>query len=508
MKKRISFLLVFLMVFAILAACGDTETDQGTGPNVPGSGDEITGDGGDANAEAERILADLPDANFGGHVFTVLAHREESDDWYAPDPREIILSEEQEADEPINDAVFRRNAVLQERFNIEFNMVTDTDEHNLLRRTVNAGDDVYDAVIIFNNHVSAVIGHGTLVNTDELPYIDLSKPWWDPGVNAMSVANKNFLLAGDLLILDNEATNALIFNKDLMQDLGLGLPYEMVKEGRWTFDAMEAMVRGAAADLNGDGVMTPDDDRWGFVGYNDTLHALLIGGSGILMEKDNDDLPVISFMSPKNLAIIDRAMDIMYNKAEVLNVQADISDGGTNSVNWLRAYHGAFETDRALFMWIRMRVVEKFRGMDSDFGIIPMPKFDEAQENYYSVVNAYTGVLMGVPRTASDLERTSIILEALSAESRYTLQPAYYDIVLQRKFARDEESEEMLDIIFGNRVYDIAGIYFQDTWLEFIRLCEQNSRQGDRNIASWHDRRQNTIQREIDRVIMRFEDMD
>jgi len=281
----------------------------------------------------------------------------------------------------------------------------------------------------------------------------------------------------------------------------------MVKEGKWTMDEMERMIKGAAMDLDGGG-MTPEGSRWGFVGYNDTLHALYVGGGGLLMEKDDDDLPVVTFVNPINLSIVEKSMDIMYNKEEVLNIQSDISDGGTNSANWLRAYHNAFEEDRALFMWVRMRVVEKFRGMDSDFGIIPMPKFDENQANYLSVVNAYTGVLLGVPRTAGDLERTSVILEALAAESRYILQPAYYDVVLQRKFARDEESSDMLDIIFGNRVYDLAGIYFQDTWLEFIRLCEGNSRQGDRNIVSYYDRRQNAIQREIDRTITRFEDMD
>ena len=509
MKKIMSITLALLFVLFAMAACDSAANDTQTDNPIAGGGDDTPAhESGGGTAEEVKILPDLPeDAKYDGYVFTVLAHREGSDDWYAPDPREIILSEEQDPDEPINDAVFRRNAVLTEKYNIEFDMVTNAEEHSLLRRTVNSGDDTYDAVIIFNNNVSAVIGHGSLINTGELPYIDLNKPWWDPAINAMSIANKNFLLAGDLLILDNEATNALVFNKDLIQGLGLGLPYDMVKEGKWTMDEMERMIKGAAMDLDGGG-MKPETSRWGFVGYNDTLHALLVGGGGLLMEKDSDDLPIVTFIEQKNIAIIEKAMDIMYNKDEVLNIQSDIADGGTNSANWLRAYHNAFDENRALFMWVRMRVVEKFRGMESEFGIIPLPKFDEAQENYCSVVNAYTGVLLGVPRTAGDLERTSVILEAMAAESKYTLQPAYYDVVLQRKFARDEESSEMLDIIFGNRVYDIAGIYFQDTWLEFIRLCEGNGRQGDRNIMSYYDRRQNTIQREIDKTIARFEDMD
>jgi len=510
MKKIISLLLAVLMIAGIsLTACDSSNTsNQGEGAqNV--TGDEAQGGdtGGGAEAAETRISPNLPEANFNGHVFTVLANRDESDDRLEPDPREITV-EVENAEDPIKDAVYKRNAVLKDKYNIDFAMVTNTDENSVLRKTVNSGDSTYDAVIMFNNNVPTAVNGGYLTNVANLTYIDLDKPWWDPAVNSMSIDNKNYLLAGDMLILDNEATNALLFNKDLMATLGMELPYNLVKEGKWTMDAMNELVKGASSDLNGDGVMKPDDDRWGFVCYRDTLHALLVSGGGTLAVKDKDDLPYMDFASPRNLAVIEKCMDIMYNKQDVLNIQSDIADGGTNSANWLRSYHGAFEENRALFMWVRMRVVEKFRGMDANFGIIPLPKFDEAQENYCSVVNPYTGVLLGVPKSAGDFERSSIILEAMAAESKYTLQPAYYDVVLQRKFARDEESSEMLDIIFGNRVYDVAGIYFQDTWLEFIRLCEGNSRQGDRNIVSYYDRRQNAIQRNIDRLVERFENLD
>ena len=41
-------------------------------------------------------------------------------------------------------------------------------------------------------------------------------------------------------------------------------------------------------------------------------------------------------------------------------------------------------------------------------------------------------------------------------QADYTLQSAYYNITLTGKYPRDVESIEMLDIIFGNRVYDIG----------------------------------------------------
>ena len=501
----LSFMLAVLMIFGVLTACNAKSNDSG---GNDGQNNPVNAEDGQENAENpaadEKILPDLPESDFGGHIFTVLTHEEASDDWYSPNPREIT-AEIEDTEEPINDAVYKRNAMLKDKYNIDFAIVPNSSESAQLNKSVKSGADDYDAIIIYNNNVPGVITSGNLLNISNLPYVDLDKPWWDPAVNSMSIDNKNYLLAGDLLILDNEATNALLFNKDLMATLGMDLPYNLVKEGKWTMDKLNEYIKQGAADLDGDGTMKPEQDRWGLVCYNDTLHALLVSGGGALAVKNSDDLPYMDFTTPRNLQVIEKSMDILYNKPNVLNIQADISETGTNNSNWLRIYHSTFEESRSLFMWVRMRVVEKFRGMEANFGIIPMPKFDELQENYYSVVNSYTGVLLGVPKTAGDPERTSIILEAMSAESRYTLQPAYYDVVLQRKFARDEESSEMLDIIFGSRTYDIGGVYsFGSVFTEFIGLCNKSNT----DIISFYDKKQASMQKAIDKVIGVFEDLD
>jgi len=146
------------------------------------------------------------------------------------------------------------------------------------------------------------------------------------------------------------------------------------------------------------------------------------------------------------------------------------------------------------------------QGMESDFGIVPLPKYDEAQDKYYSLVNSYTGALLGVPKSAENLDRVSIILEALSAESRYTLQPAYYDITLQRKYARDEESEAMLDIIFGSRVYDIGSTYeFGGVW---AASRDTLSAKRSRDIMSMYEKISAKAQKDIDKVVAIFEAMD
>ena len=495
--RVISLVLLTAMVFSVIVSCGGN-TDNSNANNNQNVDNADVNQGEEENPQDVRIEPNLPDVTYDGYTFTFLSHAEGSAgwDWVTADPRELVA--EEETGEPINDAVYRRNALIEQKYGITIAMVTNTDERSVLARTVRAGDDAYDAVVIFNNNVPGVVTNDLLTEISHLTHIDLEKPWWDPGVNAMSVANKQFLLAGDLLILDNEATNAIIFNKDLMANLGMELPYNLVKEGKWTMDKLLEMSKGSEMDLNGDGILNYNDDRFGFITFNDTLQALLVAGGGAFALKDANDIPYMSFAEPRNLNVLEKAMNLMYKDTNpsVFNVQS--IDGSL----WQRAYYGTFEENRALFMWIRMRVVEVFRGMEANFGIIPMPKYDEAQPAYCSLVNPYTGVLLGVPKSASDLERTSVILEALSAESKYTLQPAYYDIVLNRKFTRDEESSEMLDIIFGTRVYDIGGVYsFGNVFSDINGLASRE----DRNIMSYYEKRIGQMESAIAKLIVNFE---
>ena len=493
--KILALALIAFMIPALLSACGGDDGNAKDQDDKNPAQNETKNEENSADTAQERLLPDLPDMDYEGYDFTFFAHKiDYPGDWIGDgDPRELVA--EEEISEPINDAVYKRNRIIEDKYNINIKMITNSDDSGTLKKAVGAGDSIYDAAVIFNNQVPSVVTANLLVNINELGYIDISKPWWDPAVNSMSIDNKNYLLAGDLLILDNEATNALLFNKDLMANLGIELPYNLVKSGKWTMDVMNDIIKDTAADLNGDGVMKDEDDRWGFCVYNDTFHALFVSGGGLLAAKDENDMPYMDFTSQKNLAILDKAMNLMYNPEYVTNIS-----GSSHEIKL-----SMFEEDRLLFLWMRMRDVEFFRGMESNFGIIPMPKFDENQENYYSVVNPYTGVLLGVPKCAEDLERVSIILEALSAESRYALRPAYYDVVLQRKYARDDESQDMLDIIFNSRVYDIGGVYnFGNVWMEFIAL----SKSYNTNIASFYEKKTGAIEKAIEKVVAAFREMD
>ena len=124
--------------------------------------------------------------------------------------------------------------------------------------------------------------------------------------------------------------------------------------------------------------------------------------------------------------------------------------------------------------------VNDMRDMNTDYGFLPVPKYDETCEKYYTKVDAGNHMLC-IPKTVSDTERTSIILEALAAEGYRTVIPAYYEVALQRKYTRDVESSDMLDIIKEGRVFDI-GYYFLGDSLSLVGY--DMAKAGKNNFAS------------------------
>ena len=110
-----------------------------------------------------------------------------------------------------------------------------------------------------------------------------------------------------------------------------------------------------------------------------------------------------------------------------------------------------------------------YRAMEPDFGIIPYPKYDETQSNYYSMSDgAHT--IMAIPKTITDIERNSIIIEALNAESYKQVIPAYYEIALKVKYSRDEESFAVLDILLDGRTFDFGYVY--DGWKGYAFILQ------------------------------------
>ena len=111
---------------------------------------------------------------------------------------------------------------------------------------------------------------------------------------------------------------------------------------------------------------------------------------------------------------------------------------------------------------IRLVAVEQpdVRNMEQQYGIVPVPKYDEAQEGYGTMIHDQFTVF-AVPASASKdkLDMIGAALEVMASESQRLVKPAYYEIALKRKYMSDPEAWEMLDLIFSEVRIDAAVTY-------------------------------------------------
>jgi hypothetical protein len=150
-------------------------------------------------------------------------------------------------------------------------------------------------------------------------------------------------------------------------------------------------------------------------------------------------------------------MQLLYENPDTLDIN-QIKVLGNSPHIWGVATD-MFAENRILFFSEVMQNIFRLRQSNADFGVIPLPKYSKEQAFVPHYVFVDTTTVSAVPASAPDIERTSIILEALTAESTYTVMPAYYEVSLKTKFARDEQSGEMIDLIRASRTYDLATVY-------------------------------------------------
>ncbi len=481
------FLTVLMMVGFVSCAAADDGQAAVTTAAPEGTAAET-------EAEDTRIYPELPEDDFEGYVFKVLH-------WYVTGwdtRRNKDIYAEVENGDPINDAVYRRNMSLTEKYNVTFSIQNETQDKvvSMTQKFISAGEDAYDLVYARMIDVTGLLTGGNFIDINTVPYIDLDNPWWDRNsVEKLSVLGKLYLVASDINIIDKDATASIVFNKKYAQDYNFPDLYEMVGKGEWTMDAMMGLYKGKTVDLDGNGIID-GNDIYGFLGKHDVTASFYMGGGGTFVSKDEDDMPYISFENERNYDIAMKIFEIVYDKENFYNqhlMQKPVDDP---------LFEKMFPDGHGLFYWTRLDGITAMRASETEFGILPIPKYNAEQENYMNMVSVHTSGLMTIPKTAVDIDRTGIILEALAAESKYTLIPAYIDTALKGKYVRDAESEAMLDIIFANRAFDLGDVYnFGGLAGNFLSIAST----GNTDVASFYEKNQKATVAAIDKFIEKIQ---
>ena len=497
LKRTMAMLIALLMLVPTLASCSDNtpaETKETTAQQETAQTAESTDASADeSETEDERIKPNIPEsADFGGDTITFLH-------WYNTAWTETVrqsrdIYAEGITGEAINDAVYNRNVKIEDAYKVKIALQLEqsTDIASMVGQQVTAGDSTYDVVYQLLSAAPALIQKSYFHNLFNVPNIDLEKPWWDQNsISSLSTMGILPLVSTSINVNDKDATAALAFNKTIASNNQLEDLYTLVREGKWTYDKLTEMAEATYNDSNGDGTMTPDD-VYGFLGGRDVIDSLYHGSGSQFITKNENDEFVFTFGTERDVDVISKGIDIVnsvwYFNHHAWKDQSDI------------LYRQIFETGHGLFFWMRLDDVTNMRAGDADFGIIPIPKYEEAQDKYYSLVSQHTTGLMSIPITCAgdDLSMVGMVLEALAAESHYTLIPEYIETSLKTKNSRDAESADMLDIILGNRVFDPMNVY---SFANFGDAIMDAADANNKDMASLIKSKQKLVNKSIEKVL-------
>ena len=499
-RKIICLLLIISMtLFPIIAgSCGDSSKAKDTDVNKQNEAENNADTDTPAEAVDEKAQynPNFDPVDMQGYVFKIGTRDDDAPYHPYPVHTRDLYAEEINGD-LINDAVYKRNMAIEEKYNCKIEMdafqesMSETTANEIVEKSVKAGDKSYDLLMSHMMHGFNTAIKGCFYNIASFPNIDISKPYWNHGANeGCSVGNKLYVGLSDLSFSTNENLYCIFFNKNFTRDYSIEDPYKLVNENKWTFDKFAEVIKVGTVDLNGDGKWD-DKDQYGYI--STAAVNFLWSGGGHMMKKDEFDIPVIDFINERTLSIYDKTFSIV-NDANTYSKEAQWFTGDT------RGGITMFDNAQGVFYGNQLCRVNELRNTEFDFGIVPYPKYDSVQERYYSYVDGHAS-MMTIPLNLPNPEWTGIIIEELSYLSYKDILPIYYDVVLNVKMIRDEESIEMLKILFDSKVFDPAYV----TGGEFWTMWLDNISQKKTDFVSTYEKREaavlKAIQKKVDALL-------
>ena len=385
--------------------------------------------------------------------------------------------------DPVNDVIFERNKAVEQRLNIKIKSILEktsdpNDVPNKVITSVQAGTGEYD---IMAAAVYTTLPHtltGNFANMQRIEHLDLEKPYWTRGFNeAVSYDDMQFMATGSMLLSIYRFAFVTVFNKDLFTDANQPYLYDTVENGQWTLDRQLSLIPTFHRD-NGNGVQDAEGDVYGFITSTHISADPYWSSCQVdIIRKNSDGNLELVFDAGKLHTVTEKVLALYW---------------GTDDSTYALAAYGSdseqedignmFSQNQSAMATLRIMSLESsvLRNMSSEYGVIPMPKFDELQKEYKTMLHDMFTVV-SVPTTVKGdrLSMVGAVLEALASNSYNTVKPTYYEETLRTKIATDPQSAQMMDIITRNIYIDLGILNtqfgFQDGLRAMVRGNSNNT---------------------------------
>jgi len=491
MKKTVTLLLTVLTLIGCLVACQPSSVEGPGTTNLTGNvtTDAVTGDG--------LYHADyLPDKGYNGYTIRSMTMN---------DSPNISLDIDPDTQNKLYAARYTAIEQVKEQFDFEVEEShRDTWEQTseALMLMASSQSDETDFIMLIHREVWKYGIRGYLADWESLPYCDETQPWYITEYNdaqrVMGVSIYNYTWAESNLY---QTANGVIFNRDIIEDLQLEDPYELVEANAWTVEKQISLMRAATKDLNNDGVIN-DNDLVGTAGERDNVYPTMWMGAGFkIVDTDPEtDKPMLVANTNERFY---NMLDLFSDLASERVIYSTTTHGTVNFGNDQR--EGAmqmFKNGKSLFWFHVINSLTKLGDVEFEYGMVPCAKYNEEQEKYVSRSCDVWSPLI-VPSTCMHLEEASVFLEAFAVESANYVYDAYYHEVLQDRYS-DEKTKQMLDIIRQSVTIDFGDTIWQEYARNYVISRIDN---GTKDFASCFDQVGFLLNMSINRDLAMLEDI-
>jgi len=483
LKRIVCASLAALMFVPALVSCANNEEEKK--PEESGS----------VTVEAGNDVPTFEEDTFNGEDFTFLIYGS-----YATDFVDAYIWADGVTGGTIPDAVMDRNRLVEEKYEVKIKADECSSPMGEAKKRMQSGQCDYEIIYEWGIRSKGAAMDGLLYNFLDLAYVDMDQSYWVEGVaDKLTVADKLYVNTNYITMNALSWSHLYFFNKMLLEKYQYDEPYNYVYANNWTYDIFLAMAAGAEEDLDGDGVLTAED-QWG--AFNG-LEMSEVCRAPLFSENDDGSYTLQGYTEGM-LATYQRFESKINNLTKI--TWEDILKTGKDTSEFPSVFVASrflgFGEDHCLFMGASIDMTKEFVNMKSDYGLVPYPTVNPGDE-FYSDVD-YCAPMFSIPMQVEDPDMVGIILEYMAYESEKILLPAYYETTVKTKRMEDVRDYDMLDIVRSNIDYSWTGIYLFDT--EISEMRNQMFTSG--HFASVWKRYQTKGQAELEEVIQTIAELE
>ncbi len=486
MKRFLSILLALAMLIPLIACSGgnDDKPSKDTGSKV------TTAEKDSAAIQYEED--DLPDLDFEGQTVTVLMGENSI--------LEGDFSVEELTSNPINDSIYNREMFVEDRLGVEIEAFYPDDFATEVNKQINAQEDTYQIYGQITFRFAELVFDGTLIDLYSVEHLDLEKPWWSQTfADSAETCGELLMATGSITTSLVRSLFAVYYNKNIALDYVESTPelsdlYGLVNSGKWTFDKFIELGEGLYRDLNGNSEEDLEDFYGIGIKANLQIDPIFSSFDISALNRTDDGWFEFNENGEKLISAMEMMHDALYN------TKGCFSDNYDSNETWIAddKYDEMFAGGTILFNVNRLYSAEceALRNMTDDYGVLPYPKYDEAQKEYYSHAHDQY-ISFGIPSTNQNPDVSGAVLEALASYSYRETEPIYLDMVLKGRYMSDPQSRKMIDIVVDGFKVDPAWIFITTISDSCTGDVRDMLAEGETNYASFYESEKRVVARKL-----------